>query len=114
MGRLCLRRHNLPLPTDWKETLPGPRPYVQTCIGVQEGRTDHVEGSDLLVNLLVVLLAALVGAIAAVRLGQSVILGYILAGVAIGPSTPGFVGDIATVQALSESMNWRWRWHTMH
>lgn len=61
-----------------------------------------MEGSDLLVNLVVALLAALVGAIAAVRLGQSVILGYILAGVAIGPSTPGFVGDITTVQALAE------------
>lgn len=61
-----------------------------------------MEGSDLLINLVVALLAALVGAIAAVRLGQSVILGYILAGVAIGPSTPGFVGDITTVQALAE------------
>jgi CPA2 family monovalent cation:H+ antiporter-2 len=61
-----------------------------------------VESSDLLVNLVVALAAALVGALIAARLGQSVILGYILAGVAIGPYTPGFVGDRTTVEALAE------------
>jgi CPA2 family monovalent cation:H+ antiporter-2 len=61
-----------------------------------------MEGSDLLVNLVVALVAALVGALIAARAGQSVILGYILAGVAIGPHTPGFVGDVATVEALAE------------
>jgi len=61
-----------------------------------------VENSDLLVNLVVALVAALGGAVVAARLGQSVILGYILAGIAIGPYTPGFVGDPATVEALAE------------
>ncbi len=46
--------------------------------------------------------AALIGAFLAARLGQSVIVGYILAGIAIGPFTPGLVGDLAVVQALAD------------
>ncbi|MBA2290278.1 MAG: hypothetical protein H0V98_07835, partial [Chloroflexia bacterium] len=45
--------------------------------------------SILLVNLVIALLAGLVGAIIAVRLGQSIILGFIVAGIFIGPFTPG-------------------------
>jgi CPA2 family monovalent cation:H+ antiporter-2 len=58
--------------------------------------------SLLLVNLVIALIAALIGAIIAVRLGQSIILGYILAGVFIGPFTPGVEGDLAIVEALAE------------
>lgn len=58
--------------------------------------------SILLVNLVIALIAALIGAIVAARLGQSIILGYILAGVAIGPFTPGVEGDLAVVEALAE------------
>lgn len=58
--------------------------------------------SMLLVNLVIALLAGLVGAIIAVRLGQSIILGYIVAGIVIGPFTPGVEGDLATVGALAE------------
>lgn len=36
------------------------------------------------------------------RLGLSPIVGYLLAGVAIGPHTPGFVGDVALAQELAE------------
>jgi len=36
------------------------------------------------------------------RLGLSPIVGYLLAGVAIGPHTPGFVGDAALAQQLAE------------
>jgi monovalent cation:H+ antiporter-2, CPA2 family len=61
-----------------------------------------MENTGLLVNLVVALTAALVGAIIAIRLRQSPILGFILAGIAIGPFTPGFVGDSQTVQALAE------------
>lgn len=61
-----------------------------------------MESSDLLVNLVVALVAGLTGALIAARLKQSVILGYILAGIAIGPHTPGFVGDVETVEALAE------------
>jgi CPA2 family monovalent cation:H+ antiporter-2 len=56
----------------------------------------------LLVNLVFALGACLVGALLAARLHQSVILGYIVAGMAIGPFTPGFVGDAAAVGALAD------------
>lgn len=36
------------------------------------------------------------------RLGLSPIVGYLLAGIAIGPYTPGFVGDIHIAQQLAE------------
>ncbi len=36
------------------------------------------------------------------RLGLSPIVGYLLAGVLIGPSTPGFVGDVHIAQQLAE------------
>ena len=61
-----------------------------------------VDDSNLLVNLVVALGAALIGVLLTVYLRQSVVLGYILAGIAIGPFTPGFVGDLATVQALAD------------
>jgi CPA2 family monovalent cation:H+ antiporter-2 len=61
-----------------------------------------MDSAHLLVNLVLALAAALVGALLAVRLGQSVILGYILAGIAIGPFTPGFVGDMRAVEALAD------------
>ena len=58
--------------------------------------------AGLIAQLAVALLAALVGAVIAARLGQSVILGYIVAGIAVGPFTPGFVGDAETVNALAD------------
>ncbi|MGI5835260.1 MAG: cation:proton antiporter [Chloroflexota bacterium] len=61
-----------------------------------------MDNSTLLVNLVFGLAAASVGAFLAVRLGQSVTLGYILAGIAIGPFSPGFVGDIEAVQGLAD------------
>ena len=36
------------------------------------------------------------------RLGLSPIVGYLLAGVLIGPHTPGFVGDVHVAQQLAE------------
>ena len=61
-----------------------------------------MDDSGLLVNLVFALVAALVGVLLAAYLRQSVVLGYILAGIAIGPFTPGFVGDVATVAALAD------------
>jgi CPA2 family monovalent cation:H+ antiporter-2 len=61
-----------------------------------------MDPTGLVVNLAVALAAALVGALIAARLGQSVVLGYILAGVAIGPFTPGFIGDLHAVEELAE------------
>src|SRR4029077_19701407 len=36
------------------------------------------------------------------KLGLSPIVGYLLAGVVIGPSTPGFTGDLKVAQQLAE------------
>jgi CPA2 family monovalent cation:H+ antiporter-2 len=46
--------------------------------------------------------AALVGGVISVRLGQPAILGYLLAGIAIGPFTPGFVGDVGRISELAD------------
>ena len=46
--------------------------------------------------------AALVGGVIAVRLRQPAILGYLLAGIAIGPFTPGFVGDTGRIAELAD------------
>lgn len=61
-----------------------------------------METTGLLVTLIFALGAALLGGALAARMGQSVIIGYILAGVAIGPFTPGPVGDVAAVQVLAD------------
>ncbi len=46
--------------------------------------------------------AALVGGAVAIRLRQPAIVGYLLAGVLIGPFTPGFVGDVEQISALAD------------
>jgi CPA2 family monovalent cation:H+ antiporter-2 len=46
--------------------------------------------------------AALLGGAIAVRLRQPPIVGYLLAGVAIGPATPGFVGDVERIAVLAD------------
>lgn len=58
--------------------------------------------AGLLVNLALVLVAAAVGGAIAVRLGQSAIVGYLAAGVIVGPYTPGPVGEAETVGALAD------------
>src|SRR5438270_11659499 len=56
----------------------------------------------ILLNILVALLAAFVGGLLAHRLKLPSMVGYLLAGVAIGPFTPGFIGDLFTIQQLAE------------
>ncbi|CAA9546622.1 MAG: Inner membrane protein YbaL, KefB/KefC family, partial [uncultured Thermomicrobiales bacterium] len=56
----------------------------------------------LILNVAAAVAVALVGGLLAHRLGQPTIVGYLLAGVAIGPFTPGFVGDLAQIAALAE------------
>jgi CPA2 family monovalent cation:H+ antiporter-2 len=56
----------------------------------------------MLSNLTTAMLAALLGAIVALGLRQSVVVGYLLAGLAIGPFTPGFIGDVVAVESLAE------------
>ena len=61
-----------------------------------------METPDLLVALTTTLIAAAIGGAIAVRLRQSAVVGYIVAGLAIGPRTPGLVADIEMVNSLAD------------
>ena len=56
----------------------------------------------LLVNLSASLVAALAGGLIAQRLHLSPIVGYIAAGIALGPHAPGFVADPKMAAELAE------------
>jgi CPA2 family monovalent cation:H+ antiporter-2 len=56
----------------------------------------------LLINITVALVVALGGGLVARRLGMPTIVGYLVAGVLIGPFTPGFVGDTESISQLAE------------
>jgi monovalent cation:H+ antiporter-2, CPA2 family len=56
----------------------------------------------LVVSLGVTVVAAVIGGAVAHRLGQPVILGYLVGGMALGPYTPGPVVDTHTVEILAE------------
>lgn len=56
----------------------------------------------LLINIAVALVVAFIGGIIARRIGLPTIVGYMLAGIAIGPFTPGFEGDSETIGQLAE------------
>ena len=61
-----------------------------------------MEGIGLIQDLAIVLLAAGVAGTLCRRLGLSVIVGYLVAGVIIGPFTPpfSFVQDVDRIQTL--------------
>jgi CPA2 family monovalent cation:H+ antiporter-2 len=61
-----------------------------------------METSSLFVNLVAALAVAFLGAVVAVWLKQSLLIGYIVAGVLIGPYTPGFVADQHAVSSLAD------------
>ncbi|MCL4268525.1 MAG: cation:proton antiporter [Anaerolineales bacterium] len=56
----------------------------------------------LIINIVVALVVAFIGGVVARRIGLPTIVGYLLAGIAIGPFTPGFVGDTGTISQLAE------------
>lgn len=56
----------------------------------------------LLINFTIALFAAFAGGYIARKLGLPALVGYLLAGLAIGPFTPGFVGDGETISQLAE------------
>ena len=56
----------------------------------------------LLINIVVALVVAFTGGVVARRIGLPTVVGYLLAGIAIGPFTPGFVGDMETISQLAE------------
>lgn len=61
-----------------------------------------MDNLQLILDLALAVGSAFVGGILAQRLGQPVILGYLLAGVAIGPFSPGPVADTHSVQVMAE------------
>jgi len=57
--------------------------------------------SDLIINITILLGAALVGGMIAHRLRQPVILGYLIVGVVVGPHALGLVDDVVLVEAAA-------------
>ncbi len=60
-----------------------------------------MEDVRLIVDIVIALGAATIGGLIAQRLGLPALIGYILAGLAIGPNTPGLVADQDRVQLLA-------------
>lgn len=56
----------------------------------------------LLIDITAALVAAFIGGVLARLMRLPSIVGYMLAGIAIGPYTPGFTGDINTISQLAE------------
>ncbi len=56
----------------------------------------------LLINIALALVVAFIGGMLARRMKLPTIFGYLLAGISIGPFTPGYIGDIETVSQLAE------------
>ncbi|NCH56920.1 glutathione-regulated potassium-efflux system protein KefB [Cronobacter muytjensii] len=61
-----------------------------------------MEGSDLLLAGILFLFAAVVAVPIAARLGIGAVLGYLLAGIAIGPWGLGFISDVEEILHFSE------------
>ncbi len=55
-----------------------------------------------LLDLGVAVGVALIGGAIAVRLRQPAVVGYLVAGIIIGPATPGFVGDVERIAVLAD------------
>jgi CPA2 family monovalent cation:H+ antiporter-2 len=55
-----------------------------------------------ILDLGVAVAVALVGGAIAVRFRQPAVLGYLVAGILIGPATPGFVGDVERIAELAD------------
>ena len=72
-------------------------PRQRTIRTIKEDSVLH-----LILNVAVAVGIALAGGLLAHLFRQPVIVGYLLAGVAIGPFTPGFVGDGGQISALAE------------
>src|SRR3712207_5717009 len=62
----------------------------------------RMHGTDLILTLAGGLSAALVLGYLTQRLGLSPLVGYLLAGVIVGPHTPGYVADAGIAEQLAE------------
>jgi CPA2 family monovalent cation:H+ antiporter-2 len=66
-------------------------------------RQERVEFMGIATDLIIVVLAGLLGGLAARRLNQPLILGYILAGIVVGPYTGGItLSDVDQIENLAE------------
>lgn len=63
---------------------------------------NSIDNLGLLDNIAVALGIAFLGGLLVQRMGLPTIVGYLLAGVAIGPFTPGWAADPETINALAE------------
>ena len=58
--------------------------------------------ADYLLQVIVILMASVVGVLASLRLGLGSVLGYLIAGAVIGPTGFGLIRDLETTRALAE------------
>jgi CPA2 family monovalent cation:H+ antiporter-2 len=70
--------------------------------GARRREEEPMHNIDLILTLAAGLMAALVLGYATHRLGWSPIVGYLLAGILVGPNTPGFVANRALAEQLAE------------
>ena len=63
---------------------------------------DYMPETGLILTLAAGLGAALVGGYVTQRLGLSPIVGYLLAGVVVGPYTPGYTADVHLAEQFAE------------
>lgn len=56
----------------------------------------------LLTNITVAIITAFIGGYLARKIGLPALVGYLIAGMVIGPFTPGFVGDVVDISQLAE------------
>lgn len=71
-------------------------------LGSGGGEGFSLAGYELLVDLVMAVLAAFLGGLAASKLKLPVMTGYLLGGIFIGPFTPGIHSDVQRVQTLAE------------
>ena len=63
---------------------------------------DHGGGIDIIQGIVLMLICAFGGGLLAKRLGVSVIIGYLVGGILIGPFTPGPIGDPHVAEQMAE------------
>ncbi len=76
--------------------------FLMGTVATAATEQNGLQGYELLVDLVLAVLAAFIGGVIATRLKLPVITGYLLAGIAIGPFTPGPVSDVHRVQTMAE------------
>lgn len=78
------------------------RQRIATDVWLNRYHHSAVPDLPLLINIAVALAYALAGGLLARWIGLPAIVGYLLAGIALGPFTPGFHGDEHAIHQLAE------------